>query len=68
MEEKDLIKKLETLELPEIELKSHKENLKMALLNSDYFKKQDFFEIFRNIFGFCFSNLGFFNPYWHYCH
>lgn len=40
MNKDDLIKKLENLDLPEIELPSHQRRLKMALLNSGYFKKQ----------------------------
>jgi len=46
MEEKDLIKKLESIKVPEIEIKSHRKDLKMALLNSDYFKKRNFFQVF----------------------
>ncbi|MCX6813063.1 MAG: hypothetical protein NTV77_01040 [Candidatus Azambacteria bacterium] len=40
MNKDDLIKKLENLDLPEVELPSHQRRLKMALLNSGYFKKQ----------------------------
>lgn len=40
MNKNDLIKKLENLDLPEVELPSHQRRLKMALLNSGYFKKQ----------------------------
>lgn len=40
MNKDDLIKKLENLDLPEVEFPSHKRQLKMALLNSGYFKKQ----------------------------
>lgn len=40
MNKNDLIKKLEHLDLPEVELLSHQRRLKMALLNSDYLKKQ----------------------------
>jgi uncharacterized secreted protein with C-terminal beta-propeller domain len=36
----DLIKKLENLKTPEIELHSHKQALKMALLNSRHFKQR----------------------------
>lgn len=39
MKHEDLIKKLENLETPEIELPGHKQALKMALLNSGRFKK-----------------------------
>ena len=34
MKEEDLIKKLEEIKLPEIEIKSHRERLKLALLES----------------------------------
>jgi len=47
MGNEDLIKKLENIRLPEIEIKSHKKGLKTALLSSSYFKKQSPFEIFR---------------------
>ena len=47
MEEKDLIKKLENIEVPEIEIKSHRKNLKVALLSSDYFQKRNFFQVFK---------------------
>jgi len=47
MEKEDLIKKLESIELPDIKIESHKKGLKMALLSSDYFKKPSFFEVFR---------------------
>ena len=40
MKEDKLIKKLESVDLPQIELESHRSRLKMALLNSDYFKKK----------------------------
>jgi hypothetical protein len=40
MKEEDLIKKLENVELPDIELQSHRSRLKMALLDSDCLKKQ----------------------------
>lgn len=40
MNKNDLIKKLEDLDLPEVELPGHQRRLKMALLTSDYFKKQ----------------------------
>ena len=38
MELKDLEKKLENIELPEIEIQSHQRRLRLALLNSGYFK------------------------------
>ena len=40
MKKEDLIKKLENIDLPEIELQSHRRRLRMALLNSGYFKKK----------------------------
>ncbi len=40
MKHEDLIKKLENLETPEIELPGHKQTLKMFLLNSGRFKKR----------------------------
>ncbi len=40
MNKNDFIKKLENLDLPKIELPSHQRRLKMALLNSGYFKEQ----------------------------
>jgi len=46
MREEELIKKLEKIELPEVEMESHKRNLKMALLSSNYFKKPGIFEVF----------------------
>ncbi len=40
MKEEELKEKLERVEIPQIELESHRSRLKMALLNSDYFKKK----------------------------
>ena len=40
MKHEDLIKKLENLETPEIELPGHRQALKMALLNSGRFKER----------------------------
>jgi len=40
MKHEDLIKKLENLITPEIELSGHRQALKMALLNSRYFKQR----------------------------
>ena len=40
MEFKDLEKKLESIKTPDVEIQSHKERLKMALLNSGYFKEE----------------------------
>jgi len=45
MEEKDLIKKLEKIELPEIEIPSHKEKLK-SILESQYLKEKKGWGIF----------------------
>lgn len=49
MEKKDLIKKLEEIKLPEIEIKSHRERLKLALLEN-YIRetrKEEFFGFLR---------------------
>jgi len=40
MKEEILKEKLERVEIPHIELESHRSRLKMALLSSDYFKKR----------------------------
>ena len=40
MKEEELIKKLESVELPEIELQSHQRQLRMALLNAGYLQRQ----------------------------
>jgi hypothetical protein len=40
MNEEELIKKLETVELPAVEVPSHRSRLKMALLNADHLKVQ----------------------------
>ncbi len=40
MKEEELIKKLESVELPEIELQSHRRRLRMALLGAGYLKRQ----------------------------
>ncbi len=40
MKEEELIKKLEKVELPEIELQSHQRRLRMALLNAGYLQRQ----------------------------
>jgi len=45
MEEEDLIKKLEKIELPEIEIPGHKEKLK-SILESQYLKEKKGWEIF----------------------
>jgi hypothetical protein len=49
MTEKDLIEKLENIDIPEVELSGHKAALRMALLNSDYFKKSGFFNVFKRV-------------------
>ncbi len=41
MKEEELIKKLESVELPDFELESHRRRLKKALLNSGYSKKEE---------------------------
>jgi len=40
MKEEELIKKLESVKLPQIELESHRRRLRTALLNFEYFKEQ----------------------------
>ncbi|XOB41405.1 MAG: hypothetical protein ACKKMW_01595 [Candidatus Nealsonbacteria bacterium] len=40
MKKEDLIKKLENIKTPNIEIQSHKQWLKLALLNSGYFKEK----------------------------
>ena len=40
MKKEELIKKLEQVELPQVELESHRSRLKMALLDSDTFNKR----------------------------
>ncbi len=40
MNKEDLIKKLENIEVPEIEIQSHQRRLRLALLNSGYFKEK----------------------------
>ena len=40
MKKEDLIKKLENIKTPDIEIQSHKQRLKMALLSSGYFKEK----------------------------
>jgi hypothetical protein len=53
MKEEELINKLNNASLPQIKLKTHQENLRRKLLNSDYFEKPDFFEILKKslVFG-----------------
>lgn len=40
MKEEELIKKLESVDVPEIELQSHRRRLRMALLNAGYLRRQ----------------------------
>lgn len=40
MKEEELIKKLESVKLPSIELQSHRRRLRMALLNADYLQRR----------------------------
>ena len=40
MKEEELIRKLENVELPDIELQGHRHRLRMALLNAGYLKRQ----------------------------
>lgn len=40
MKEEELIKKLESIDLPRIEVQSYRRRLRMALLDSEYFKEQ----------------------------
>ena len=40
MKKEELIKKLESTELPKIELQSHRRRLRIALLDADYPKRQ----------------------------
>jgi hypothetical protein len=40
MKQEDLIKKLENMKTPDIEIQSHKQRLKLALLSSGYFKEK----------------------------
>ena len=40
MKQEELIKKLENVDLPEIEVQSHRRRLRMALLQSQYFEEQ----------------------------
>jgi hypothetical protein len=53
MKEKELIEKLNNASLPQIKLKAHRENLRRALLNSNYFGKPNFMEVFKKslVFG-----------------
>lgn len=44
---KNLEENLEKIEIPEIEIQGHKTRLRMALLNSNYFKNPGFLEILR---------------------
>jgi len=57
MEDENLIKKLENIELPDIEIESHKQRLRMALLNSEHFRKPDFLGLFKKSLAFVFPVL-----------
>ena len=46
MEKEDLIKQLENIELPEIEIQSHQRRLRLALLSSGYFKEKKIMNLF----------------------
>lgn len=47
MKEEELIRKLDNVELPEIELESHRRRLRMALLDAGYLKRQQGISIFE---------------------
>lgn len=49
MDEKEINKKLENIELPDIELTSHRRQLRMALLESEYAKKKQGITIFAKL-------------------
>ena len=49
MKEEELIKKLESIKLPQIEIQSHRRRLRMALLNSEYFKEQPKAGVFSQV-------------------
>ena len=49
MDEEELDKKLENIDLPEIELASHRGQLRMALLESEYAKKKQEITIFTKV-------------------
>lgn len=49
MDEKELNKKLESIDLPEIELASHRRKLRMALLRSEYAKNRQGIAIFTKV-------------------
>jgi len=46
MKKEDLIKQLENIELPEIEIQSHQRRLRLALLSSGYFKEKKIMNLF----------------------
>lgn len=50
MDDKDLIKKLNNLDLPDIEIKSHKDTLRMALISSGNFQRASFVGVFKKAF------------------
>jgi len=47
MKEEELIKRLENVKLPEIEVQSHRRRLRMALLDTGYLKRQQGISIFE---------------------
>lgn len=47
MNEEELIKELKSIDLPKIEIQSHRRRLRMALLNSEYFKEEQRVGIFN---------------------
>ena len=49
MKEEELIKKLENTALPVIEVRSHRRRLRMALLNSEYFREQPEVGVFGQV-------------------
>lgn len=57
MENNDLIKKLENIELPEIGIQNHKRELRIALLDSKHFQKSNFLEILKKFFIFTVPSL-----------
>ena len=47
MNKDDLIKKLKSIDIPEIELQSHRRRLRLALLNSGYFKEKTIMSLLK---------------------
>lgn len=52
MEKENLIKKLESINFPKIELPVHEKQLKMALMNSSYFQESISKKILKYIYKF----------------